>query len=211
MINLWNAISLLGSMAVMGAAGVAIGVWLAADRNWRLALHWCLLFGIGMALVVATKVAFIGWGIGLSSVEFAGISGHAMRAAAVLPVVFFVILKSASAPVRAAGVVLGVVLALLVSVSRVVVGAHSVSEVVSGSLLGLLVAFAFMWYAGAARVAVVSRTLVLLSMCALLLTPKSEPVPTEKWMTALALHLSGHPHPFERSHWKVAQRPPLMR
>lgn len=198
-------------MAVMGPAGLAIGIWLAADGNWRLAWRWSLLFGAGMALVVATKVAFIGWGIGLSSVEFAGISGHAMRAGAVLPVAFFVILKNVRSPWRDCGVVAGVALALLVSVSRVIVRAHSVSEVVCGSLLGLLLAFAFIRYAGAAREAVVSRTLVLLSLCALMLTPKSEPVPTEKWMTVLALHLSGHPRPFERSHWKVAQRPPLMR
>ena len=33
----------------------------------------------------ASKVAFIGWGLGLSALDFTGISGHAMIASAVYP------------------------------------------------------------------------------------------------------------------------------
>ncbi|MFM9437522.1 membrane-associated phospholipid phosphatase [Janthinobacterium sp. CG_23.3] len=196
---------------MMAPAGIAIAVWLAGGNSWRLALQWCLLFGAGMALVVASKVAFIGWGIGISAIEFAGFSGHAMRAGAVLPVALFVILSGAAPVPRYAGAAVGVLLAVLVSISRVQVHAHSASESITGTVLGLLVAALFIRQAGATREPVVSRLLVALSMCALLWTPNVEPLPTEQWMTRLALHLSGHERPFERSHWKLAQRHPLLR
>ncbi|HAT33935.1 MAG TPA: membrane-associated phospholipid phosphatase [Janthinobacterium sp.] len=198
-------------MAVMAPTGVAIALWLAAGKCWRLALNWCLLFGGGMAVVVLTKVAFIGWGIGVSSVELAGFSGHAMRAAAIFPVAFFVLLKNAGPRARVAGVAAGVVLAVLIAIARVVVHAHSVSEVVTGCLLGLAVAFAFIWHARAVREVVVSRVLIALSLCGLLFTPTVEPVPTEQWMQQLALYLSGHERPFQRGDWKVTQRPPSFR
>ncbi len=209
--NWWNGLSLLGSMAVMAPAGIAIAVWLAGGNSWRLALQWCLLFGAGMALVVLTKVAFMGWGVGVESIEFAGISGHAMRAAAVLPVAFFIILCGGRDGWRQAGAALGVALAVLISISRVRVGAHSVSEAVSGTLLGLLVAALFIHQVGRAHEPAVSRVLVALSLAALLFTPNVEPVPTEQWMRQLALYLSGHDRAFERSDWKLAQRHPLLR
>ncbi|WP_317202156.1 phosphatase PAP2 family protein [Janthinobacterium sp.] len=198
-------------MAVMAPAGLAIAVWLACGKSWRLALQWCVLFGAGMALVVLTKVAFIGWGIGVRSVEFAGISGHAMRSAAIFPVLCFLLLKNVHPDWRRAGVCAGVALAVLISIARVKGHAHSSSEAISGTLLGLLVAGAFIWQMAAVRELFVSRTLVALSLCGLLLTPAAEPVPTEQWMTQLALYLSGHERPFQRSDWKVAERHPLLR
>ncbi|MET3131919.1 membrane-associated phospholipid phosphatase [Oxalobacteraceae bacterium GrIS 1.11] len=211
MIKFWTDISLMGSMAVMAPTGIAIALWLMAGKCWRLAFNWCALFGAGMALVVLTKVAFIGWGIGVSSVELAGFSGHAMRAAAILPVALFVLLKNREAPVRKLGVAAGVLFAILIAVARVKVHTHSASEAITGCVLGLAVAFAFIYSAAAVREVVVSRTLVVLSLCALMFTPKVEPVPTEKWMTQLALYLSGHEQPYERGYWKVTQRRPILR
>lgn len=208
---IWWTISLLGSMAVMAPAGIVIAAWLVAGRRWRLALDWCLLFGAGMALVVATKVAFIGWGIGVGAVELAGFSGHAMRAGAIFPVAFYVALKNAGARWRQAGVALGVLCAVLVGISRLVLHVHSVSEVLTGGLLGLAVAGAFIWRARAVDEVVLSRGLVMLSLCALLFTLRAEPLPTEHWMTRLALFLSGHERPFTRGDWKLAQEQGLRR
>ena len=209
--NFWHNISLIGSMAVMAPAGLAIAVWLACGKSWRLAWRWSVLFGVGMAVVVLTKVAFMGWGIGVASVEFAGISGHAMRSGAVFPVLFFMLLKNVRPDWRRAGVCAGVALAVLISVARVKGQQHSASEAISGTLLGLLVAGIFIWQMAGARELFISRTLVALSLCALLLTPAAEPVPTEQWMTQLALYLSGHERAFQRSDWSMAERRPLLR
>lgn len=200
----WQCFSVLGSMSVMASAGLAISVWLAAAGAWGLVLRWCWLFAGGMALVVLSKLAFIGWGIGLSSIGFTGFSGHAMRAAAVLPVAGFLVFKHAGAPARQGGVLAGVLLALLVSVARVAVHAHTPSEAISGCALGFAVAFAFIDQARPVREFVLNRALVALGIVALLWTPQFEAVPTEKWLTRLALHLSGHEQPFTRRDWTAA-------
>ena len=211
LINFWLALSVLGSMAVMGPAGAAVGIWLAGGRSWRLAFSWCLLFGAGMALVVATKIAFIGWGIGVYSVQFAGFSGHAMRAGAVLPVFFFVLLKGARPSWRWSGVLAGCLIAMLITLSRLELRFHSVSEGVTGCLLGFLVAALFIWQALDVSAFVISRTLVVLSFCCLLFAPKAEPVPTEDIITRVALRMSGHVKPFDREEWRIEQQRYLIR
>lgn len=197
----WHALSVAGSLAVTGPIGVAIFVWLMAGKSWRLTLTWALLFGVGMALVVVTKMAFMGWGIGVESVEFAGFSGHAMRAAAVYPVAFFLAFRSSGNNVRYLATAFGVVFAILIAISRVPVLAHSVSESVTGCILGLMISAAFIWYASGERHWAMSRMLVLLCLPIVLIAPRVEPVPAEQWITQAALYLSGRDQPFTRAMW----------
>ena len=205
--NWWQYLSLLGSLAVTGPIGIAIAVWLLVGKSWRLTLAWCALFGVGMAAVVMTKVAFIGWGVGVEAVEFSGFSGHAMRAAAVFPVAFFLALRPAGPAARNWGLAAGIALAVLIAISRVFVEAHSASEAVTGCLLGLAVAGGFVWFASTEGHLALSRVLVALCIPIVLIAPRLEPVPTERWMTRLALRLSGHERPFTRQQWLPA-RPP---
>jgi hypothetical protein len=212
MITWWNSFNLIGSTAVTAPAGVAIAVWLAASNHWRLALNWACWYGCGMAIVVLSKLAFLGWGLGLPVLEFAGFSGHAMRAAAVFPVAFYVALYGAGVPARRAGVAGGVALALLISAGRCVTHFHSVSEAVGGSLLGFAVAAGFIRGAGEVGQFVVSRALVLISVTGLILvTPKVEPVPTEQLLTRFALYLTGRDRPFYRNDWHVEHRRTQLR
>lgn len=205
----WHSLSVIGSLAITGPIGIAIGVWLMAGRSWRLTAIWTVLFGAGMALVIGTKIAFMGWGIGVQSVEFAGFSGHAMRAAAVFPVAGFLAFRSSPPVARHLATALGVLLAVLISISRVYVRAHSVSEVVTGCLLGLAVAALFIWYAGNERHMALSRVLVALCLPILLVAPRVEPIPTETWIAQAALYLSGRDHPYTRAIWR-APRPRML-
>jgi membrane-associated phospholipid phosphatase len=202
---LWQTLTGMGALSLTGPSAMAIALWLALGRSWRLAGYWCALFLAGMAGVVVTKVAFIGWGIGLPALDFAGFSGHAMRAAAVLPLAFFLALQNASVSARKTGVIVGVSCAVLISVSRVVVGAHSVSEAVLGCALGLGVALAFMWRARGEQFHVLHPLLIAASMSAIFLMPKADTSPaTQQSMVELALYLSGHERPFVRESWKMA-------
>ena len=208
MMNWWNAVSFTADMSVLGPAGVAIAVWLLVSRQWRLVLGWSLWYGGGMLLVVLSKLAFIGWGLGSAEFDFTGFSGHAMRAGAVFPVLMYVVLQRAPRSWRLAGVLFGVAYAVLVAISRVVVHAHSVSEAVSGCVLGLAMAFGFMWQARGAVNFAVSHALALASLALMvLITFKAEPMPTEDWLQKIALRLSGHERIFSRADWKLAGRP----
>jgi membrane-associated phospholipid phosphatase len=204
----WHGLSVVGSLAVTGPIGVAIAVWLMAGKSWRLTAAWALLFGAGMALVVVTKIAFIGWGLGVESVEFAGFSGHAMRAAAVFPVACFLAFRSSSLQARQLATLAGVLLAVLIAVSRVVVLAHSASEAITGCLLGLTVAALFIWYSSTEQHLALSRVLVLLCTPILLVAPRVEPVPAEMWIIQAALFLSGHDRPYTRDMWREPIRVP---
>lgn len=199
---IWHCLSLIGSVAVTGPLGIIIMLWLLSGKSWRLSLVWGVLLGAGMALVVLTKIAFIGWGLGVESVEFAGFSGHAMRAAAVYPVLGYLVGRAAPAPwARHAGAALGVVLAMLIAVSRIYTQTHSASEAYTGCLLGLAVAAGFIWYAGAERQLVLSRVLLLLCLPVFVVLPRVKPVPTELWITKAALYLSGRDQPYTRGMW----------
>ncbi|MBG6220491.1 MULTISPECIES: phosphatase PAP2 family protein [unclassified Janthinobacterium] len=201
----WNGISFAADMSVMGPAGAAIALWLLVSRQWRLVLSWSLWYGGGLALVVLSKLAFMSWGVGSSALDFTGFSGHAMRAGAVFPVLMYVLLQRAEARWRHAGVLVGVAFAVLVGISRVVVHAHSVSEAVSGCVLGLALALGFMWTARGAVNIAVSHALALVSLVLMVvLSFKAEPMPTEQWLQELAKLLSGHEHVFSRDDWKLA-------
>ncbi|MBB3221364.1 phosphatase PAP2 family protein [Pseudoduganella umbonata] len=188
----WNALSALGGMSVTGPLGIAVAVWLLAGRTWRLSLSWCLLFGIGMLLVVVTKVAWYGWGIGIPDWNFAGLSGHAMRSCAVYPVVFYLMFLKARPVSRHAALAAGVLLAVLISFSRLPVGAHSLSEVVLGGAVGLAVAAAFVVTARSEQPAVVGRILVALCVPLVLVMPFTKQVPAEQWVRQVAVQLSGN-------------------
>jgi hypothetical protein len=201
----WQYFSLIGSLAVTGPIGIAIAVWLLVGKSWRLSLSWCLLFCGGMALVVLTKMAFYGWGVGVESVDFAGFSGHSMRSGAVYPVAFFLAFRHVRGAARFWALAGGIVLSVLISISRVVVHAHSVSEATTGCLLGLVVAGLFVWHVSSEGHLVVSRVLVALCIPLLLVTPQhgegEQFLYAEGWISRLAVLLSGRDRPFTRQEW----------
>lgn len=212
MTHWWYHITALGGIGVTGSLSVAIAVWLATAHCRVRALYWCLLFGGAMLLVVASKIAFIGWGVGVMSLDFAGFSGHASRAAAVFPVVAYVLLRKKSGLLCAAGVACAVVLALLVAYSRIAVHTHSTSEAVFGCALGLAVAAAFIGLVRSPRDFAPHPLLVGLTLAVLVLLPRGEPDHAKKFnsqqlMTGLALNLSGHDRPYQRWNWKPATTP----
>lgn len=119
---------LLPMAAVLLFAGWRVGtVW---HVRWAMAL---MVVGL---VVLASKLAFLGWGIGVASLDFTGFSGHAAMSAVVWPMAAFIAATTHRAGKWAA--MLGFALAAAVGYSRIPLNAHSWSEVVSGGLLGAL-------------------------------------------------------------------------
>jgi membrane-associated phospholipid phosphatase len=201
--SLWITITALGSVGVMAPAALAAGAWLVVGYRWKYAFAWLGLLGMASGLVALTKIAFLGWGIGVRQLDFTGVSGHALMATATLPVVMFVALLPARGAIRALGVALGLVVGVLVGVSRVVLDAHSVSEVVAGCSLGVLVALSFVYIAWRAEPGKLSPTPVAASLAVIVVALHGVPVPTQRWITDIALGLSGHERPYVRARWKV--------
>jgi membrane-associated phospholipid phosphatase len=203
----WNHITLFGDVSITSLAALAIGAWLLAENEKRLALWWAILYAAGLAVVTASKIAFIGWGIGIAALDFSGFSGHAMRITAVAPVLLYLILQKTSSPIRAFGVLCGFAFAGLIGISRLAIHAHSVSEVVSGWILGGIVSIAFIGIAGSLRKYIFSPMRIGLILLTLLPAPYVQPAPTQKWLTSMTLYISGHDRPFRRANWNVCQQP----
>ena len=163
-----------------------------------------------IALTTASKIAFLGWGIGWDAVDFTGISGHTMFASAVYPVMLLTFTHARSSQTAQRAVLLGLAVALLVGVSRVVVGAHSWSEVLAGWVVGGLVSgltlqqglACFVWSSAAPRAPGVLRAPLLPVALAvwILVTPLALPASqAHSAVIRLALYLSGHAAPFHRA------------
>jgi membrane-associated phospholipid phosphatase len=199
----WAFLSGFGGAAVMVPITLALTFWLFFAFNARVAGFWLLLIGIAAAVVATTKIAFLGWGVGIHAVDFTGISGHTMLASAVFPVMFYLMLLPAPPLVRIAGVAAGLVLGLLIGVSRLQLQAHSVSEMAAGCVLGALVALGFVASVAQRTPIRAAPYLIALSLGLLAFGLHDLRAPTQHWVTQVALSLSGHDRPFIRARWKA--------
>lgn len=162
----------------------------ARDTAWR----WALGLLLGTAVVTASKVAFIGYGIGSATLDFTGFSGHSMYATAVLPVL-------AALVAGRAGAACGFAVAGLVMVSRVVLHAHSWSEVAGGAMIGTPIASVALgrMLAPRALLRAPSWLPLLLAAWLTLLPWRAPPSRTHDWVIQLSLQLSGRPFPYTRA------------
>lgn len=211
----WNAVTRLGEAQILLPAALALLLWMALHPAARkLGQWWLAMIVLAAALTTASKVAFIGFAIGVPEINFTGISGHAMFAAVVYPPLARVLAAAQRPAGRCAALAAGWALALLVGASRWVVHAHSGSEVLAGLALGgaaggLALALA---QAPAARLPV---WLPIGLAAWLLATPaNAPPSPTHGMVTRLSLAVSGRSAPYTRAEmlrdWRRRQRDQLQ-
>ena len=172
----------------------AVGIWLLA-----------LLAAAGLALV--SKILFIGWGIGIATIDFTGLSGHTVLATAVLPLLCGWLWAPGNAAYSKMAAGCGLLLGAAVGVSRVVLGAHSTSEVILGWLAGFVVSLLAL---AALKEKGHLPWPARLSGCLLLLAVAGDVanyLPTHDWETRLALLLSAREKPYTRELLVLPARP----
>ena len=197
----WQLISIFGESAFLLPCAVFLYGWLRWHGANAIARHWLLAFSATAIIVLLSKLAFMGWGIGSQSLNFTGFSGHAMMAAAMLPVLACLAVPPEHRTLSRLAAAGGVVLALAVGVSRLALHAHSVSEVASGLLLGYCVSLPFI-----ARREVPRGPLAMLMVSAALAVLLVLPIGnvagvTHIWVEDIATFLSGRERPFQRGEW----------
>ena len=188
-------------------------LWLSGQKSAL--LTWMLAMTAGVVVVLAGKIAFIGWGWGSASLNFTGISGHTMLASSIFPVWMGWLLAGPTRRFSLYGVVLGLAIGAVVGWSRLVLGAHSPSEVVLGWLLGLAISLvackAMKGQSPSRGWAMPAVVLLLLSFSPSL----SGYLPTHQWEVRVALMLSGHARPYVRqdlyrpARWMATESPRL--
>ncbi|MGO4870646.1 MAG: phosphatase PAP2 family protein [Roseiarcus sp.] len=194
----WSFVTDFGDSAVTVPIALAIALWLLASDAWRGALAWLSLFGAGALSVFCTKVAYAGWGVGVREIDFTGISGHAFTATSALAVAGYFLGGNCSKPADIVGGSLGFLAGVVVGVSRVVLGDHSVSEAVVGCALGGAIAVAAIAIIRP-RVRIVAAPLVFaFTIVALAFALHGQKAPSEQLAVKVALFLSGRTTPFAR-------------
>jgi len=195
----WFTVTRLGEAQILLPAMLAMALWLIHRSNARRVVAlWLGLTAIAATITTATKVAFIGWGLGFAPLNFTGISGHAMFATAVLPVLARACASTADDHWHRPSLILGYVLAALVTVSRVATGAHSVSEALFGFALGGAASAAVLALAAMPHTPLPRTLLAGVALWLAITSVSAPPSRTHDWVTHLSLAVSGHERPYTR-------------
>lgn len=207
----WALITRLGEAQILlPAALVAMATLMRQPPARPLVACWLLLLCTAVLLTTASKLAFIGWGFGWPELNFTGVSGHAMFAAAVYPVLFATLVTIIDAQRRkraiALGCLMGAALALLIGASRVVVGAHTSSEVIAGLVLGGAVSAATLTLQRPPQSRMSAWMPVAVTMWLVLLPTQAPASSSHSMVTQLALSLAGHHTPYTRAQMLRAAR-----
>lgn len=195
----WHLFTRLGeSQILLPAMAVALLWLLLVARTPRVAAWWLGATAAAAALTTATKVAFFGYEVGYAPLDYTGISGHAMFAAAVLPVLAGLLAGGAAPRRRQAAVAAGYLLAASIAYSRLPVGAHSPVEALVGLALGSLASGLALWASRLpdGRPPVWLAAALVLWM--LSLPVGAPPSPTHGWVVRLSLAVSDRAQPYSR-------------
>ena len=209
---LWQAVTRFGESGILLPCALLIAAALAVrGRELRPALAWLLPLAAAVLLTTASKIAFLGFGLGIAALDFTGFSGHAMVAAALDPMLGFTLASAWRAPGRRAAVAAGYALALLVAVSRYKIGVHSASECVLGFGLGALASgTALAVLDSGVRPALPALAVAgMAAWFAVALTPPQPILPSHEVVTWMSLKLSGRTQPFTRADLHRATAPRL--
>jgi membrane-associated phospholipid phosphatase len=204
----WELITRLGEAQILVPAALlaALAMLRELAARPRVAV-WLGGLALVTAITAATKIAFIGWGLGSARLDFTGVSGHAMFATAIYPVLGHRLGANLRGSASTWGAALGFALAAVVGVSRVALGAHSWSEVIAGWLLG-----------GAATLGVLARDAqrgippvwaAVLVAWLLVMPAGGPPSRAHSLVVRLSLALSGRDTPYTRADlhraWRAAE------
>jgi membrane-associated phospholipid phosphatase len=204
----WHFITRLGEAQLLLPAALWACLTLVNQPTTRLiSVRWLQTLVVGASLTLGSKLAFIGWGLGSAKFNFTGISGHAMFAAATYPFLTVTVACQLPSQWKRAALVMTFLLVVLICLSRIVVLAHSISEVVAGFLLGITVSAHAVCHFRLPSFKLNFYVPLILALWFLVSPLHTPQIQTHSMVTNLALFLSGHIKPHTRDemlHNKIA-------
>ncbi|MBH1404556.1 phosphatase PAP2 family protein [Stenotrophomonas maltophilia] len=194
--TVWSSLSALGDSRWLLPMALVLLLTLPRSET-GLKARWLSAIAVAACVTLASKLAFMGWGIGIKSLHFTGFSGHGAMSSAVYPMVG-VLLAGPERRARVVGLISGVLLAVAIAWSRVPLHAHSLSEVIAGLGLGLgCTVWALRGAVPSKRPSAVTVTAAVLAGMFLPLTLPD--VQTHQLVIALAKFISGRTEIFQHS------------
>ena len=74
----WQLITQLGSSSLLLPVLVVSVLTLLFARQKKAVCLWLTALTFAVTFTLATKLLFLGWGIGIASLDFTGVSGHTL-------------------------------------------------------------------------------------------------------------------------------------
>lgn len=194
-----HAVTRLGEAQILIPAVLGLTLWLGTHREARrLVAGWLVTVGVAATITTVSKLAFFGWGVGIASINFTGVSGHAMFATAIYPLLFRTAVSTVAPSWHRAALLAGFGLGAVVAVSRVEIGAHSWSEVVVGFAVGAAASLITLALARVPRAPVPRWMVASLGVWLAVAALAAPPSQTHGMVVRLALTLSGRDVPYTR-------------
>lgn len=192
----WTSLYHLGDLSLTLPGAAAIAAWLVVARAWRAVVAWSLAFGLALALVAASKIAFMGWDTGLPALHYQALSGHATGFTAVFPTACYLLLQGQARGTRVAAAGGALALAAFVAAALVHAGEHSLAEATAGWAIGAGAFLLGVRLAGATPALPTGRAAAVSLLVFALVARSIGTLPLGYWMIKLALALSGNHTPF---------------
>ena len=199
--SFWQAFTSLGDSGFLLPAGLLIALWLFLDKgSGTAALRWVLMFGTCGLIVMLSKIAFMGWGIGSAKLNFTGFSGHTALATSVWPVLSWMAMPQVAQRRRLIAALLGWCVAISIGISRLALEVHSNSEVIAGAALGTTVSAGFLWWHSRPISPLRGRRWSLVAAVILLaVVSQGDPAPTQGALEVMAAKLANLERPYTRN------------
>jgi hypothetical protein len=192
----WASLFHLGDLSLTMPAAGAITTWLLITRSWRTALGWGLVFALALALVAATKIAFLGWDTGVPALHYQALSGHATGFTAVCPTLCYLLAQRYGRVARGVAAGIGLALGAVVAAALVHAGEHSLIEALAGWAIGAGAFLLGVHLAGDTPAPPLKRAAAASLLVFALTAWTISALPLGYWMIKLALALSGNHAPF---------------
>jgi len=126
----------LGDLELTVPLAAAACAWLLGAKEWRAVAAWSVLYAGAIALVGASKIAYLGWGTMLDPIAFKAFSGHAAGVTAVYPVLGYLLCRPIGRGAAFAAASTGLTLGLILAAVLVGRAEHTAAEAVAGWMLG---------------------------------------------------------------------------
>jgi membrane-associated phospholipid phosphatase len=198
--QIWWRLTSFGDSTILLPCAILGGLWLLmVPATRRTGWLWLGLVVLGAAVVALSKVAFLAWNVYPPAMNFTGLSGDCALAFLCWPVAGAFLAARSRTDWRTRLIAIGMLLGVIIAVSRVLLRAHTIIEVLLGSVWGILLAAAFLWLTRRRPLAIPGGAAwVPLAALALLLIVYGHGHSFNRVLGWAALRVSGHTSVYRR-------------